>query len=154
MKSVLRKIFGADADRDGTDVDIAWGGYYVSLEGAGGGFRVFRLLDFSQSAYHAALFREKFESRPTLAEVTALAPYVMHVPIDSRGLVSPPIQLLGATPLSAEALGGYMFYLEQHGVPADEREKLIAKLVAFSQEAPLRLKLRVIGDQLQIAQRP
>ena len=63
MKSFLRKIFGGDADRDGTDVDIAWGGYYVSLEGADGGFRVFRLLDFSQSAYHAALFREKFESR-------------------------------------------------------------------------------------------
>ena len=111
MKSWLRSLFGKKPETDGVDVDIMWGGYYVSRETDGGQFGVFRLLDFNQTAYHAALFREKFGSVPALTDVTALSPGVMHGPIDALGLCSPPIQLIGILSLTADCLAGYMSYL-------------------------------------------
>jgi hypothetical protein len=132
------------------EVEIMWGGYYTSRTSEDGGFRVFRLLDFSQASYHAALFREKFERLPSLADIVSLAPFVGHVPLDPRSLMDSPIQLIGAVPLAPADLEGYMIYLEHHGFSLEEREQLIARLLGFSREVPLRLRLSVVNGQVQV----
>jgi hypothetical protein len=142
------------AATNGVEVDIAWGGYYVSQEPPHAEYRVWRLLDFSQTAYHVALFTERFRAVPTLAEVTALRPFVGHVPLDTRALLSSPIQLIGTVPLSPDDLEGYMTYLEHHDVPAEQRAELASRLISFSKEAPLRLRLAVIDDQVQVSEQP
>lgn len=128
-------------------LEIMWGGYYICRERESGQFRVFRLLDFYEVDHHMALFREKFPAAPSLAEVTALKPSVWHLPLDTRALLDPPVQLIGARPLERADLEGYMVYLEHHGTSSAERAALETRLIGFSHEPPLRIELPVVEDR-------
>lgn len=135
------------------DIDIQWGGYYVSQREETGQFGVFRLLDFNQYAYQAALFREEFASVPSLEEILSLSPFIGHVPMAARGLVRPSIQLVGSVPLTPADLEGYRIYLEHHGVSLQEQDELETRIIGFSHEAPLPLRLEIVGDELRISER-
>ncbi len=136
------------------DINLAWGGYYASTDLENGHISVFRLLDFNRDAYHAALFREKFDATPTLEKMTALSPFIGHAPIDARGLLrNKDLKLLGCKPLSREDLEGYAYYLEAHEVTADEIEKLFERILGFTTELPLQLHLEIIDDELVISER-
>lgn len=136
------------------NIDLAWGGYYASTDSESGHISVFRLLDFNQTAYHAALFKEKFNAPPTLKEMTALSPYIGHAPIDSRGLLrNNDLKLLGCKPLSRDDLEGYAYYLEAHEVTMTEIEELFERILGFTTESPLRLRLEIIDEELVISER-
>ncbi len=148
-------VSGADAPPNGAvDIDVMWGGYYAARDPEDGKFHVFRLLDFQQEAYHAALFRETFADLPTLAAVTALSPGIGHAPMASGTLLTPPIQLLGAVPLTPADLEGYLIYLEHGGTSADERSALATRLISFSYEPPLRLRLIAEGHGVKVTSLP
>jgi len=117
--------------------DLAWGGYYTS-RGEQGDWGVFRLLDFNNEAYHAALYQERFPSAPTLEEASALQPAVGHAPIAVGQLVNFPATLIGAQPLDADSLVGYGMYLEYVGLPTVEIEPFLEKLILTSHQPPLR----------------
>lgn len=53
---------------DGLDFIVQWGGYYSHKE-EDGSYRVFRLLDFNQSAIHYQIYQKHFEHAPTMEEV-------------------------------------------------------------------------------------
>ncbi len=136
------------------DIELAWGGYYASTDPENGSITVFRLLDFNRDAYHAALFKERFDEMPTLADMTALSPLIGHAPIDARGMVRHEnLQFLGSNPLLREDLEGYAYYLEAHEVTAYDIEELFGRILGFSTESPLQLRLELINDELVISQR-
>ena len=135
------------------DIELAWGGYYGSTDPESGKISVFRLLDFNRDAYHAALFKEKFDRMPTLEEVTELSPFIGHAPIDARGMVRHnDLQYLGCKPLSREELEGYAYYLEAHEVTSNDIEELFARILGFNAEPPLQLRLEIIDDELVISE--
>ena len=137
------------------DIDIAWGGYYASIPLDGGEIRIFRLLDFNQYAYHAALFTEKFATVPTVEELLSLSPFIGHAPIDARALVlqDDELRLIGDRALSGDDLEGYMTYLEAHEVAEDKQNELAERLIAYSTEPPLSLRLEIVDDELVILDR-
>lgn len=134
------------------DIDIQWGAYYLTKED--NQYRVFRLLDFNRYAYHTAIFKETFATRPTKDEVLQLTPFIGHAPIDTKALLQDEsIQLLASVPLKKEDLEGYRFYLEEQGMTTDEMEELIQRIMEFSTQQPLQLRLEIIDNELKISQR-
>ena len=134
-------------------VEIAWGGYYATIPADGGEISVFRILDFNRDAYHAALFSEKFREVPDLEEIAARQPFIGHAPIDAKGLLHrDELRLIGGKPLSRDDLAGYMYYLEAHEVPEAEIDELIERLIEFSQQPPLRLRLEIVEEELVITE--
>ena len=69
------------------EIDMQWGGYYASKKSSEHVYSIFRILDFGNYSYQAALFREKFPSLPTIEEVLKLNPFAGHVPIRSISLL-------------------------------------------------------------------
>ena len=136
------------------DIDIQWGGFYASRDQSTGSVSIYRLLDFNRDAYHAAPYKEKFPEIPSLNDVVRLSPFVGHVPIDTQDLAKPSTQLIGGIPLTATDLEGYMIFLEHHGASSEERTELQARLIEFSNEPPLSLRLEVVDGELQIFERP
>lgn len=137
------------------DIDVLWGGYYASVADESGNISVFRLLDLNIDTYHATLYRERFAEIPTLEELTSLVPFVGHVPIVTSALLEEgDLQLVGGQPLCKDDLDGYMCYLEAHGVPDDERNELAERLIAYSHQPPLRLRLELLNDELTIQELP
>ena len=138
----------------GIDFDAVWGGYYAGRSADSGEYSIFRLLDFNQHAYHAALFSEKFQTLPSDSVVLALKPFIGHAPIDARALVHEgDLTLVGRAPLTQGDLEGYLYYLEAHDVPESERVSLAASLIGFSHEPPLRLRLELTTDALDVSER-
>ena len=136
------------------DLDIVWGGYYASIPADGGEISAFRLLDFNRDAYHAALFAEKFTAIPTLDELVTLSPFIGHAPIDARALVrDDKLRLIGGKPLNYDDIEGYMYYLDNCGVPQEEMDELAKKIIAFSHEPPLSIRLKIVGEKLVISER-
>ena len=136
------------------DIDLCWGGYYLTRPDEHGRARLFRLLDFDSTAYHAALYSETFADAPALDEVKALTPLIGHAPIDVRGLLDrAPLRLLGEAPLTRDDLTGYEAYLEHHGLPPEDQEALLNRVIQFSHQPPLRLRLELVGDELRVTER-
>ena len=136
-----------------TDIEIQWGGFYVSREEGADHFGAFRLLDFNRDAYHAALFTEKFDTPPSLDTLQSLSPFIGHVPMDARALLRErELQLVGGIPLTEADLEGYMIYLENHDVGEEDRAALTARLLEFSLKPPLPLRLELINDVLEISE--
>lgn len=136
-----------------SDIDVMWGGYYASQEEGNDDVTIFRLLDFNSTAYHAALFTEKFKHSPSIDEVNRLSPFISHAPIDVRGFLRRSITLIGSTPLIADDLKGYMVYLEHHEVSIEERDRLLESIIKFSRQPPLELRLELHGEELSITER-
>lgn len=133
------------------DIDIQWGAYYLTKED--NQYRVFRLLDFNRYAYHAAIFKETFATRPTKDEVLLLTPFIGHAPIDAKALLQDKsIQLLASAPLKREDLEGYRYYLEEQGITTNEMEELIQRIMELSTQPPLQLRLEIVGNELEISQ--
>lgn len=121
--------------------DLAWGGYYTA-KGEAGDWGIFRLLDFNNEAYHAALFSERFPDVPVLEDVAALQPTIGHAPIAAGQLLNFPPTLVGAKPLDADSLVGYGMYLEHAaGLPASEIETFMERLIGYSHQPHMRLEL-------------
>ena len=137
------------------NLDLVWGGYYASISSDDKQVSVFRMLDFSRDAYHAALFAKKFTHAPNLEQLKDLSPFISHTPIDARSLLlNDDLQMIGRQELSRSDLEGYIYYLEAHEVSQEEIDDLIAKILGFSRdEPPLRLRLQIIEDQLVISER-
>ncbi|HAA55061.1 MAG TPA: hypothetical protein DCE42_09900 [Myxococcales bacterium] len=133
------------------ELHVAWGGVYASKSDEEEGYNLFRLLDFNQYAYHAALFGQTFQELPTSDDLKGLSPFIGHVPIDTRGLLHRnDLQLLATAPLTKEDLEGYTIYLEEHGSEQAEIDELINTLIEFSHEPPVSFKLRLENDELVI----
>ncbi|WAJ39330.1 hypothetical protein OU800_08905 [Pseudomonas sp. GOM7] len=142
----------ANDEGKAVDIDIQWGAYYLTKED--NQYRVFRLLDFNRYAYHAAIFKETFATKPTKDKLLQLTPFVGHAPIDAKALLQDEsIQLLASAPLKKEDLEGYRYYLEEQGMSADEMEELIQRIMEFSTQPPLQLRLEIIDNELKISQR-
>ena len=136
------------------DIDLAWGGFYACTSAERSEISIIRLLDFNRDSYHAALFDKTFEEIPGTDVVEALSPFIAHVPVDARGLLNHESMILVCRKLlTRDCLEGYMYYLEEFGVPEDEREELMESLIAFSKDEPLKLKLYLSDDELQIEER-
>lgn len=134
------------------DIDIQWGAYYLTKED--NQYRVFRLLDFNRYAYHAAIFKETFTTRPTKDEILQLTPFIGHAPIDAKNLLQEDsIWLLASAPLKKEDLAGYRYYLEEQGMTTSELDELIQRIMEFSTQPPLQLQLEIVDDELEISQR-
>ena len=134
--------------------DLQWGGYYVSKEETNKQYGVFRLLDFNQDAYQVALFREKFEEVPSMADLQSLTPFVGHAPIDSRALLNnKELYLIGRQELNKDDLDGYQFYLENLEVDEKYINELFERIIDFSKQAPIKLTLKIIDDELNIEER-
>jgi len=132
-------------------MDVAFGGLYASTTADTGKVSLFRLLDFNLDVVHLALYQEKFDAVPNAADVRALSPMIWHAPIDARTLLrDDELLLIGEAPLSAGDLDGYMVYLEEMGVPEDERAEIVQRLIALSQSRPLRVRLRAVDDTLVV----
>lgn len=136
----------SDIPKSGGDViDIQWGGYYTSKEN--GKFGIFRLLDFNKSAYHIQLFQEKFDHAPSFEEIKDLQPFIWHAPIASASLLNrDEPKLIGHKKLDEQSLMGYEEYLRQMGVDEAGIKTMIGRLMQFSSEAPLRVKLTESSD--------
>lgn len=142
------------------DLDVLWGGYYASIpkdesSPDESGISIFRLLDFTQDAYHAALYGETFTKMPVLGDLVSLTPWLGHAPIALDSLLSGnDIQLIGGKPLTLDDLDGYLYYLEDFGVSEEERNELIQGLLTFSQhESPTKLRLEFVDNELRITER-
>lgn len=136
------------------DIDLAWGGFYARTSADESEISIIRILDFNRDTYHVALFDESFEEIPGTDVVEALSPFIGHVPIDAKGLLNnDTMVLICRKPLTRDCLEGYMYYLEEFEVPEDEREELMDSLIAFSRDNPLKLRLYLSNDELQIEER-
>lgn len=154
LGAMLYSLNGLAAHDEGKamDIDIQWGAYYLTKED--NQYRVFRLLDFNRYAYHAAIFKETFTSRPTKEETLQFTPFIGHAPIDAKALLKEGnIQLLAAAPLKKEDLEGYRYYLEEQGMTNSELDELIQRIMEFSTQPPLQLRLEIVDDELEISQR-
>lgn len=142
----------ANDGKKAMDIDIQWGAYYLTKED--NQYRVFRLLDFNRYAYHAAIFKETFTIRPKTDELLQLTPFIGHAPVDAKALLQEEsIQLLAAAPLKKEDLEGYRYYLEEQGMTTSEMDELIQRIMEFSTQPPLQLRLEIVDDELEISQR-
>lgn len=136
------------------DIDLAWGGFYACTSAGESEVSIIRLLDFNRDAYHAALFDVTFEKAPPADVVEALSPFIRHVPIDAKGLPNKDTMvLICRKPLTRDCLEGYMYYLEEFEVPEDEREESMNSLIVFSKDDPLKLRLYLSDNELQIEER-
>lgn len=136
------------------DINIVWGGYYTSKDLETDKYGIFRLLDFNKFAYQAALFKGEFELKPTMQDVEGITTFVGHAPIDTRALFNETaIELIGRLPLSLDDLIGYRFYLEHCDVPTHEIDELMQKLRSFSSEPPLKLRMKLEGEELRFEER-
>lgn len=134
------------------NIEIQWGAYYLTEED--NQYRVFRLLDFNRFAYHAAIFKETFTTKPTKDEILQLTPFIGHAPIDAKNLLQEDsIRLLASSPLKKEDLEGYRYYLEEQGMTTSELDELIQRIMAFSTQPPLQLRLEIVDGELEISQR-
>nr|WP_288466278.1 hypothetical protein [uncultured Pseudomonas sp.] len=134
------------------DIEIQWGAYYLTKED--NQYRIFRLLDFNRYAYHAAIFKETFTTRPTKDELLQLTPFIGHAPIDAKTLLQEEsIQLLASAPLKKEDLEGYRYYLEEQGMTTSEMDELIQRVMEFSAQPPLQLRLEIVDGKLEISER-
>jgi len=132
-------------------IDIAFGGVYASTNVDAGQVSLFRLLDFNLDAVHVSLYTQKFDAVPSAADVRALSPMILHAPIDARTLLrDDDLQLIAHDPLSNDDVDGYAVYLEDMGVPEEERRELVQRVIALSHKAPLRVGLRVVDDRLDV----
>ena len=136
------------------NIDLAWGGFYACTSAESSEISIIRLLDFNRDSYHAALFDKTFDEIPDAAAVEALSPFVGHVPVDAKGLLNnESMILICGKELTPECLEGYMYYLEEFEVSEEERDELVQSLIAFSKNDPLKLKLYLSNDELQIEER-
>jgi hypothetical protein len=137
------------------NLDLVWGGYYTLISSDDRHFSVFRMLDFTPDGYHAALFSKKFTNIPDLEQLKNSSPFIRHAPINTRSLLlNDELQMIGRQELSHSDLEGYIYYLEAHEVTQEEIDDLIERILVFSRdEAPLRLRLEIIEDQLVISER-
>jgi hypothetical protein len=132
-------------------IDIAFGGLYASTSVETGKVSVFRLLDFNVNAVHIAMYAEKFDALPSAADVRALSPMIRHAPIDALTLLrDDDLQLIGEAVLRAEDLNGYLVYLEDMGVPEEDRAERVRELMALSQQHGLRVRLRAGDNSLVV----
>jgi hypothetical protein len=132
-------------------VEIQWGGYYLSHEkDENGQYGLYRLLDFNRYAYHAALFTEKFDAKPSASEVSDLRPFIGHAPMDAKGLLIRDSELICSKPLTLADFEGYRMYLEHHEMPEQEIDGLLKSLIEFSQKPPLKLKIWAVDEGLEI----
>ena len=130
-------------------VSIQWGGFYTSQQ-EGGRYGVFRLLDFTNEAYHAAIFREKFTTQPTWSDVQNLRPLIGHAPISSLQFYHEEIKLIGSVPLKADELEGYEIYLDNLQYTRDEIEEIRGNLLNNSQLGPLMVILSIVDGTLKV----
>lgn len=153
----MQLSFAYGAERNMSEAlafDLAWGGFYAGVSKDSGEISIFRLLDFNQSAYHIAIYKEHFQNIPSGKEILPLSPYIGHAPIDSRGLLNyDKISLITASQLTSEDLVGYMYYLEEFEVSEEKRAELNQLLINYSKEPPLRLRLAIVKGELQISER-
>ena len=132
-------------------MDLAFGGWYASAAPDTGDVSVFRLLDFNVQAVHVTLYGQKFRSVPSATEVRVLSPFILHAPIDARTLLrDDELHFIAADPLSEGNLAGYMTYLEHMGMAEADRRALLQQLIGFSHAKPMRLRLRVVDDKLDV----
>ncbi|MGK7892294.1 MAG: hypothetical protein AB4372_01235 [Xenococcus sp. (in: cyanobacteria)] len=136
------------------NIDIVWGGIYTSKNEESDSYGVFRLLDFNKYAYHASLYSEEFPAQPTWEDVRDILPFIGHAPIDTRAFFNKTnLTLIGSTHLSKEDFEGYSIYLEHQGVPSEEIKSLIDRLIHFSTQPPLKLKMTLDVDEISIEER-
>jgi hypothetical protein len=136
------------------DIDVVWGGYYASQSEDDDAFTVFRLLDLDQDGYHAALYREKFDKCPTLADVERLVPFVGHVPMAIGSLLHERnLKLIGRRPLTHADLEGSMLFLEHHDVPAEERQALSEKLIGFGNQDLVPISVEEVDGEITLSVR-
>ena len=155
MKEVFKKTSGLQLKgkkmSEAKIIEIQWGGYYFCKEDDDNEEHgIIRLLDFNRYSYQSALFSEKFSEKPEPETVTALSPFIGHVPIDARGILNGTRELIAHKPLAPEDLEGYRMYLEHHEMPTGEIDQLFANLIQYSKEPPLKLKLQIVNEELQI----
>ena len=135
------------------EIDIQWGGYYASKKSSEHVYSIFRILHFGRYSYQAALFREKFPSLPTLEEVLKLNLFAGHVSIRSTSLLEEEnLCLLGGSILTRHDLAGYEYFLEAHGEEQSEIEEVLTKLIEYSKEPPIKAKLEIVGEEIDIEQ--
>lgn len=133
---------------------MQWGGYYASKNEDEEEYTVFRILDFNKDAYHAAIFKETFSELPERAEIESLSPFVGHAPIDSKALVGKgELNLIFGRELNEDDLTGYRCYLEQFEVEKEEIDGLMAAVIGFSKELPMKLRLGILDGELTIEER-
>ena len=129
---------------------IQWGGFYA-YKGESGVFRVFRLLDLNADAYHAQLFKEEFDSMPSIDEVKVLVPYIWHVPMATTGLLNNnELTLIGYEPLDERSLQGYEEFMRQMERPEDAIKEMIDRLIDFSHAEPMSLMFENTEEGLVI----
>ena len=133
------------------DIGIAWGGFY-SNETENGKISVFRLLDFNSGAYHISLYKEEFESVPSLETVLNLKPFAWHAPLSTQGLLNRQnIELIGYRPLTIDDLVGYIAYREAHGLSPQEALELANKVISYGKEPPLPIRLEINEGDFQVS---
>jgi len=121
-------------------VDVQWGGYYATRGESG--YTVFRLLDFNQDIMHIQMFEKTFDKVPEFDQVKDLQPSIWHVPMDAGAiLVWDEVTLIGHKELDAESLKGYEEYGRQMGDDEPFIKELAEKVIGFSHEDVLRLRL-------------
>jgi hypothetical protein len=144
-----KKDHGTPDNTDNDVVDIQWGGYYIIKEE--GKFRVFRLLDFNKDAYHAQLFQEKFDNPPTFEEVKGLKPFIWHAPIAVASLLDRDgFRLIGQEKLDEQALAGYEEYLRQMGVQDTAAKDMVNRLIEYSSQTPMKVRLTKSADGVTV----
>ena len=130
-------------------VSIQWGGYYAS-KSEDGLYRLSRLLDFTDDAYHAALFQEEFTTIPTWSDVRVLKPSIGHSPISALQFYHQEMLSIGSSPLKKEDLGGFRIYLEHLYYSHDDIEEIFENLIKNSQLGPLTLAISLNNDTLRV----
>ncbi|WP_309398916.1 hypothetical protein [Cerasicoccus maritimus] len=133
------------------NLELQWGGIYISRNPEDSTYGIFRILDFNRDAYHIAIYQEKFTTPPSLTEILKLKPFIGHAPMALSALmINDELQLVGGQELSKEDLEGYNYYLEAHDVELSEIEDLTQRLIGFSKEPPMQLSLAKQGDSIEI----
>ncbi len=124
------------------DLDVLWGAYYTYYNRDTEVYELFRLLDFNKDAFHYALFAEDFKTRPDASEITALKPFIAHVPQAVGALLKmEALELTAKAPLTDEALSGYGHYLHLHDAEDAFIDTMFSNLKAYSQQTPLKVRL-------------
>ncbi len=130
-------------------IDIQWGAYYTSKQD--GKFGVFRLLNFNKDAFHIQMFREKFDKSPSFNDVKALKPAAWHIPMSVAGLLHrDEFTIIGHEELDRHALMGYEEYMRQNGLEEAAIEKMIRRLMEYSSQPPMKVRLTKSGDGVEV----
>jgi len=129
--------------------DAQIGGYYT-YKSDDGSWRIYRMLDFTVNAIHCTLYKEYFDHKPTLAEAIAARPAILHAPLHKATLFDEKeLELLGAKPIEAGDLEGYVVYLEQMGDTEAEMAATIGRLGHLGRQGAVKLKLTKVGDKVE-----